>query len=128
MFLRDRFAPICAFAATAVLGWVPHPVPAGRLARAGRRTRAGLYLRRGKVRAWLPMGFVVVSTVSLAVCSRQGMMTTAALLGALPWILVFAWGWGFLIQRTESLWGAVQSHAGADLMIVQGIISVHGAP
>lgn len=43
-------------------------------------------------------------------------------------LFVLAWVWGFLIQRTESLWGAVLFHAGADLMIVVGIISAHGAP
>jgi len=33
--------------------------------------------------------------------------------------------WGYLIQKTESLWGSVLFHAGADLMIVAGIFETY---
>jgi membrane protease YdiL (CAAX protease family) len=35
--------------------------------------------------------------------------------------------WGFVIQRTESLWGAVLFHAGADLLVMVGIYQAYGA-
>ena len=41
-------------------------------------------------------------------------------------LLVLALAWGYLIQRTESLWGAVLFHAGADLMIILGIFGTYG--
>ena len=43
-------------------------------------------------------------------------------------LLVLAWAWGLLIQRTDSLWGAVLFHAGADLLVVQAILMPAGAP
>jgi len=42
-------------------------------------------------------------------------------------LLVLAWAWGFLIQRTESLWGAVLFHASADLLVVLGIFTTFGS-
>ena len=159
------------------------------VARIGGMTRTDLYLQRGRVRVWLPIGlaaFVVFSALFLSQWTRAG-LTTAALLKALPWILMFviangfmeefhfrglllrpferllgrsganlcialsftlahapvtyvpdivpflavllvlAWAWGFLIQRTESLWGAVLFHAGADLLVVLGIFSTAGS-
>jgi hypothetical protein len=41
-------------------------------------------------------------------------------------LLVLALAWGHLIQKTESLWGAVLFHAGADLMIILGIFGTYG--
>jgi membrane protease YdiL (CAAX protease family) len=159
------------------------------VARAGGMTWTDLYLRRGKLRVWLPIGlaaFGIFSVVSLVQWISTG-LAIDGLVGALPWILVFvfangfmeefhfrglllrpfegqlgrgganacialsftlahapvtyvpdivpflavllvlAWLWGFLIQRTESLWGAVLFHAGADLLIVLGIFTPLGA-
>jgi membrane protease YdiL (CAAX protease family) len=42
-------------------------------------------------------------------------------------LFTLAWTWGFIIQRTEALWGAVLFHAGADLMIILGIFKTYGA-
>lgn len=160
------------------------------VARAGGMTWTDLYLQRGKVRVWLPIGLVAFGVFSVLFLSQwtNAGLTTAALLRAVPWIIIFvfangfmeefhfrslllrpfegrlgstganlcialsftlvhapvsyvpdilqflvvlfvlAWVWGFLIQRTESLWGAVLFHAGADLMIVQGIIGASAAP
>ena len=42
-------------------------------------------------------------------------------------VFVLAWAWGFIIQRTEALWGAVLFHAGADLIIILGIFKTYGA-
>jgi membrane protease YdiL (CAAX protease family) len=156
----------------------------------GGMTRKDLFLQRGKLQVWLPVGvaaFAVCSALFLIQWNQQG-MTTAALLSALPWILVFvfangfmeefhfrglllrpfegqlgrgganlcialsftlahapvtyvpdivpflavllvlAWVWGLLIQRADSLWGAVLFHAGADLLVVLGIFTPSGAP
>jgi membrane protease YdiL (CAAX protease family) len=40
-------------------------------------------------------------------------------------VIVFplALTWGYLMQRTDSLWGSVLFHAGADCMIVFGIFA-----
>jgi len=41
-------------------------------------------------------------------------------------LFVLALVWGYVIQKTESLWGSVLSHAGADLMIMVGIYKTYG--
>jgi len=41
-------------------------------------------------------------------------------------LFVLALAWGYIIQRTESLWGSVLFHAGADLMIIVGIYQTYG--
>ena len=42
-------------------------------------------------------------------------------------VFVLAIAWGYLIQRSGSVWGSVLFHAGADLLIVVGIYSTYGA-
>jgi membrane protease YdiL (CAAX protease family) len=34
-------------------------------------------------------------------------------------------GWAYLIQRSDSLWGAVLSHAGADFLVIAGVLSLY---
>jgi len=159
------------------------------VARIGGMTRTDLYLQRGRVRVWLPIGLAAVAVCSAILLSQwfAAGLTRAALLQALPWIILFvsanafmeefhfrglllrpfegqlgrgganacialsftlahapvtyvpdivpflavllvlAWAWGFLIQRTESLWGAVLFHAGADLLVVLGIFTTFGS-
>ncbi len=41
-------------------------------------------------------------------------------------LFVLALAWGYVIQKTESLWGSVLFHAGADLMIIVGIYKTYG--
>lgn len=157
-------------------------------ARAGGLRPVDLYLRRGRVRSWLPAGlasFGVFAALFLWQWRSSG-LGAATLFDAAPWIGIFvlanglleelhfrglllapfgellgrsganlcialfftlahapvqyaaeivpflllvfalAWTWGFLIQRTDSLWGAVLFHAGADLLIVQGIVETYG--
>ena len=36
-----------------------------------------------------------------------------------------ALGWAYLIQKADSLWGAVLSHAGADFLVIAGILSLY---
>ena len=42
-------------------------------------------------------------------------------------VFVLAYAWGYIIQRTESIWGSVLFHAGADLLIIVGIYQTYGA-
>ncbi len=44
---------------------------------------------------------------------------------ALTFVLSLFWGW--LIQRTDSLWGSALSHAGADTLIIVAIFVAYGA-
>ena len=41
-------------------------------------------------------------------------------------LFVLAFVWGYVIQKTESLWGSVLFHAGADLIIIVGIYKTYG--
>jgi len=52
---------------------------------------------------------------------------TPDILGFLAMLFVLALAWGYVIQKTEALWGAVLFHAGADLMIIIGIYKTYGA-
>lgn len=41
-------------------------------------------------------------------------------------VFAFSLAWGYLIQKSETIWGSVLFHAGADLLIVVGIYSTYG--
>jgi len=41
-------------------------------------------------------------------------------------VFVLALLWGYVIQRTAALWGAVLFHAGADLLVIVGIYEAYG--
>lgn len=51
---------------------------------------------------------------------------TPDILGFLAILFVLALAWGYVIQKTESLWGSVLFHAGADLLIIVGIFGTYG--
>ncbi len=51
---------------------------------------------------------------------------TPDILTFLAVLFVLALAWGYVIQRTEALWGSVLFHAGADLMIIVGIYNTYG--
>ncbi len=164
-------------------------IPVILIARVGGMTLSDLYLRRGRLRAWLIIGlatFAIFITLFLLQTLDQG-LTAAQLLSLAPWTLLFifanafmeelhfrgllllpfekllgrhgavicialfftlvhapveytpdiaqflailfvlALAWGYVVQRTESLWGSVLFHAGADLMIIVGIYETYGA-
>lgn len=164
-------------------------LPALVIARAGGITVSDLYIRRGKLRWWLPLGlgtFLLFGVFFLFQTSSLG-ITMPELTSLLPWTLVFvfsnafmeelhfrglllrpfegligkhwaivcitisftivhapveytpdrdqflavvfmlALAWGYLIQRTEALWGSVLFHAGADLLVIIGIFEAYGA-
>lgn len=50
---------------------------------------------------------------------------TADLPQFLAILFVFSLIWGYLIQKSQSLWGAVLFHAGADLMVIQSILQIN---
>jgi len=52
---------------------------------------------------------------------------TPDILPFLTIVFVLALAWGYLIQRSDALWGSVLFHAGADLLIVVGIYQTYGA-
>ena len=159
------------------------------VARAGGMSQGDLYLKRGNVRAWLPIGiatFGAFLAIFLWQSSQRGSRRRRCSAGPrgfvvfvfanafmeelhfrglllrpfegqlgvgganlcialfftlahapvkyvpniVPFLVVLfalAWAWGFIIQRTEALWGAVLFHAGADLLIVMGIFATYGA-
>ena len=51
---------------------------------------------------------------------------TPDILWFLAILLVLALAWGYVIQKTASLWGSVLFHAGADLLIIVGILETYG--
>jgi membrane protease YdiL (CAAX protease family) len=150
---------------------------------------ADLFIRKGRVKAWLIVGlvtFAVFTVVFLLQSSGEG-IGTGRLIAYAPWTLIFifanafmeelhfrglllgpfeemlgrhtanlcialfftlthapvqyttdilfflvvvfvlSYTWGYIIQRTESLWGSVLFHAGADLLIIVGIYKTYGA-
>ena len=58
--------------------------------------------------------------------SHAPVQYTADILVFLAILFVLALAWGYVIQKTESLWGSVLFHAGADLMIIVGIYKTYG--
>ena len=58
--------------------------------------------------------------------SHAPVQYTPDILVFLAILFVLALAWGYVIQKTESLWGSVLFHAGADLMIVVGIYKTYG--
>lgn len=164
-------------------------VPALLVARIGGMTNNDLFLRRGRLRAWLIVGFVafaVFAVLFLLQAADKG-IESRQLLALAPWTLIFVFAngfmeefhfrglllspfegllgrhganlcialfftlvhapveytpdiavflavlfglslaWGYIIQKTKALWGAVLFHAGADLMIIVGIYETFGA-
>jgi membrane protease YdiL (CAAX protease family) len=51
---------------------------------------------------------------------------TPDIIGFLVVLFALSLAWGYVILRTEALWGSVLFHAGADLMIVVGIYRTYG--
>lgn len=110
------------------------------VARLGGLRLADLYLQNGKIKAWLVVG--IVSFVAFAVLfllqARDQDIPADRLLAHAPvqyapnilWflaiLLVLSLAWGYVIQKTESLWGSVLFHAGADLLIIVGIFETYG--
>lgn len=159
------------------------------VARLGGMKNADLYLRKGRVRAWMIVGLIAFAAfivLFLLQAAGQG-IGADRLLAYAPWTLIFIFSnafmeelhfrglflgpferlmgrhsanlcialfftfvhapvqytsdiysflailfvlalvWGYIIQKTESLWGSVLFHAGADLLVIVGIYGAYGS-
>ncbi len=159
------------------------------VARLGGLSPADLYIRKGRVKAWLIIGLVSFAAfaVIFLLQSRGAGVTPGMLIAYAPWTLIFifanafmeelhfrglllgsfekllgrhaanlcialfftlthapvqytpdilfflvlvfalSYAWGYIMQKTESIWAPVLFHAGADLLIIVGIYQTYGA-
>ena len=76
----------------------------------------GLLLRRYEalIGAW-PALFA--TSIGFALAHMQ-VTYTAQVVGFMAFVLVLGLVWGFLMQKTRSIWGSVLFHAGADVAII----------
>lgn len=54
---------------------------------------------------------------------HQGVNYTSDQLGFLAVLALLAFAWGYLMQKTDSIWGSVLFHAGMDIPAILGILS-----
>ena len=54
---------------------------------------------------------------------HQGVNYTSDQLGFLAVLALLAFAWGYLMQKTDSIWGSVLFHAGMDIPVILGILS-----
>ena len=54
---------------------------------------------------------------------HQGVNYTSDQLGFLAVLALLAFAWGYLMQKTDSIWGSVLFHAGMDIPVILGIFS-----
>jgi membrane protease YdiL (CAAX protease family) len=85
----------------------------------------GLFL--GRYEALLGKWLAIVSTALAFTLAHMQVTYTADLLGFLLVLFGLSIAWGWLMQKTGSLWGSALFHAGADLLIILPIFSNFGA-
>lgn len=54
---------------------------------------------------------------------HQGVNYTSDQLGFLAVLALLAFAWGYLMQKTDSIWGSILFHAGMDIPVILGILS-----
>ncbi len=54
---------------------------------------------------------------------HQGVNYTSDQLGFLAVLALLAFAWGYLTQKTDSIWGSILFHAGMDIPVILGIFS-----
>ncbi len=54
---------------------------------------------------------------------HQGVNYTSDQLGFLAVLTLLAFAWGYLTQKTDSIWGSILLHAGMDIPVILGILS-----
>ena len=54
---------------------------------------------------------------------HQGVNYTSDQLSFLAVLVLLAFAWGYLMQKTDSIWGSVLFHAGMDIPVILGILS-----
>lgn len=85
----------------------------------------GLFL--GRYEPLLGKWLAIVSTALAFTLAHMQVTYTADLLGFLLVLFGLSIAWGWLMQKTGSLWGSALFHAGADLLIILPIFSNFGA-
>jgi membrane protease YdiL (CAAX protease family) len=84
----------------------------------------GLFLKRYE--AFLGKGLSNLLAASVFTLAHVQATYTSDLLQFLLILFPLALIWGYLMQKTDSLWGSVLFHAGADCMIIFGIFASLG--
>lgn len=81
----------------------------------------GLFLKKFEAFLGAPLANVLTAFVFAA--GHAGVTYTADILVFVAVTFVFALIWGYLMQKTGALWGSALFHAGADTLIMIGILS-----
>jgi uncharacterized protein len=81
----------------------------------------GLYLRKlGPIFGKFMLSFLIAFVFTLL---RGSVNYTADQYLFLAILFSIALGWGYIIQKTDSVWGSILFHAGMDIPIMPGIFS-----
>jgi membrane protease YdiL (CAAX protease family) len=81
----------------------------------------GLFLRKFQPLLGAPLANVLTGFVFAV--GHAGVTYTAGILVFVAITFVFALVWGYLMQKTGALWGSALFHAGADTLLIIGILS-----
>ena len=81
----------------------------------------GLFLKKFEPLLGAPLSNLL--TASVFAIGHAGVTYSADVLVFVAITFVFALIWGYLMQKTGSLWGSALFHAGADMLIMIGIFS-----
>lgn len=84
----------------------------------------GLFLR--KLEPFLGRGFANLAVAIVFTLAHAPVEYTPDIIQFLAILFFLALAWGYVIQKTDSLWGSVLFHAGADLLIIVGILQSFG--
>jgi len=84
----------------------------------------GLFL--GKLEPFLGRGFANLAVAIVFTLVHAPVEYTPDIIQFLAILFFLALAWGYVIQKTDSLWGSVLFHAGADLLIIVGILQSFG--
>lgn len=84
----------------------------------------GLFL--GRLEPFLGRGFANLAVAVMFTIVHAPVEYTPDIVPFLAVLFILALAWGAVIQKTESLWGSVLFHAGADLIVIVGILQTFG--
>jgi membrane protease YdiL (CAAX protease family) len=79
----------------------------------------GIFLKRYE--PFLGKGLSAILTAVVFTLMHTQVTYAAQMIQFLVIVLVLSLIWGILIQKTESLWGAVLFHAAADCLVIFGV-------
>jgi membrane protease YdiL (CAAX protease family) len=81
----------------------------------------GLFLRKFETLLGAPLANFLAAFIFAA--GHAGVTYSSDILVFVAIALVFALGWGYLMQKTGALWGSALFHAGADTLLIIGIFA-----